>query len=207
MVTINTDLVSYYRERAGEYEEIYQKPERQADLETAATLLRDHFHNKNIIEIGCGTGYWTQKIASAAASILSTDINETVIDIARSKNYVRSNVQFRQSDFFKPIETKKYESLFGGFVWSHIAIRDIPAFLRRIGEYVIPGGTIVFIDNNYVAGSNTPVSTTDADGNRFQKRKLNDGSEYLVLKNFPTEDFARKQLEGNAAGIKWISLQ
>jgi hypothetical protein len=35
---MNTDLISYYRDRAKEYENIYLKPERQDDLATAATF-------------------------------------------------------------------------------------------------------------------------------------------------------------------------
>ena len=44
----------------------------------------------------------------------------------------------------------------------------------------------MFLDNNYVEGSSTPIARRDSDGNTFQKRTLEDGAEFEVLKNFPT---------------------
>jgi len=43
------------------------------------------------------------------------------------------------------------------------------------------------MDNRYVDGSSTPISERDADGNTYQRRRLADGSDNRVLKNFPTE--------------------
>src|SRR6476469_3702428 len=98
---MNADLVSYYRRRAGEYEKIYAKPERQEDLIMIEKLLQDIFRGKDVLEIACGTGYWTQRIAKAARTILATDGNDTVIDIARSKEYFPACVKFQITDFFQ----------------------------------------------------------------------------------------------------------
>ena len=45
---------------------------------------------------------------------------------------------------------------------------------------------MVFLDNTYVEGSSTPIARRDKVGNTFQKRKLEDGTEFEVLKNFPS---------------------
>lgn len=52
-----TDLPAYYARRAEEYERIYQKPGRQADLDTLRSRLRDFFADRDILEIACDTGY------------------------------------------------------------------------------------------------------------------------------------------------------
>ena len=95
------DLPEYYAQRAAEYEAIYRKPERQADLLTAAAFLQEIFNNRSVLEIACGTGYWTEAIARSAKNILATDINESVLDIARCKDYPRQNVIFETADLYR----------------------------------------------------------------------------------------------------------
>ena len=57
---------------------------------------------------------------------------------------------------------------------------------------------VVFFDNVYVAGSSTPLSRTDAYGNTYQLRRLDNGSTHEVLKNFPTEPELRDTVAGLA---------
>jgi ubiquinone/menaquinone biosynthesis C-methylase UbiE len=124
---MNTDLVAYYRERAQEYERVYQKPERQEELSEFSAILQEIFAGKHVFEIACGTGYWTERIARAANFILATDINEAVLDVARAKAYPEDRVTFKQADIFSLKDTLvRYESLFGGFIWSHILLQDLP---------------------------------------------------------------------------------
>ena len=102
--------------------------------------------------------------------------------------------------------TQLYDSLLGGFIWSHILLQEIDNFLAAIHRYVTPGGTVVFIDNNYVQGSNLPIALTDAEGNTYQNRQLRDGSIYLVLKNFPSEGYLRRKLEGVGREVTIINI-
>ena len=117
---MNKDQIQYYSERAKEYEKIYQKPERQEDLKKLGIILKDLFFAKSVFEIACGTGYWTQIISETAESIFATDINETVIEIARSKKY-QSAITFEKVDMLNLSSiNEKFDSGFGGFIWSHI---------------------------------------------------------------------------------------
>ena len=186
---MNTDQISYYSERAEEYENIYGKPERQQDISRVISYLQKHFNNKDIIEIACGTGYWTQYINKTANHILATDINKSVIDIARSKSYERENVEFLLADVYNlPISLGMFEAGFGGFIWSHIPKQKLTMFLRNFLSLINPGGLVIFVDNNYVEGRSTPLYKTDENRNTYQKRKLIDGSEYSIIKNFPSDE-------------------
>ena len=204
---MNIDIVSYYRDRANEYEKVYSKPERQEDLQQATRILQKIFRNKEVFEIACGTGYWTEKIAKSAKTILATDINESVIEIAKNKKYYPAKVDFQIGDIFN-IDTKiKHESLFGGFIWSHIKIEDLNNFVKSVADLVIPGGTIAFIDNNYVEGSSLPIAEIDEQGNSYQVRQLENNSTYKVLKNFPEEKFLKQLLNDKASKIDFINLK
>ncbi len=66
---------------------------------------------------------------------------------------------------------------------------------------------MVFMDNRFVPGSNTPINRTDDEGNTYQLRKLENGNEYEILKNFPGEKEAEKILGELATEICWTELQ
>ena len=204
---MNSDLITYYKERAQEYEDIYLKPERQDDLRSAGRILRAVFEDRTVLEIACGTGYWTEQIVQTARWVLATDINETVIDIARQKNIPAGRGTFSVADIYELRQDTRYDSLFGGFIWSHIPLQELEGFISTINKIVAPGSTVVFMDNNYVPGSNTPISDTDGYGNTFQTRQLKDGTKHRVLKNFPTGHFLREKLGGMADNISIIKLR
>ncbi|QCR24206.1 class I SAM-dependent methyltransferase [Pontibacter sp. SGAir0037] len=205
---MNTDLTTYYRDRAKEYECIYQKPERQEELLQLTNLLQEFFAGKLIFEIACGTGYWTERIASVAKAMLATDINEAVLEVAESKGYKKANVSFEQINLFDLKDSVlKCRNLFGGFIWSHIKLENLDEFVNIINNFVDIGGSVVLIDNNYVEGSSSPIVKQDEHGNTYQLRTLENGSEHLVLKNFPTEQLIREALDGKATDINFVNMQ
>lgn len=204
---MNQDLVSYYSDRAKEYEKVYLNPAEQGDLQTAEKIFQDIFANKTVLEIACGTGYWTERIAKTATSILATDINESVIEIARSRQ--EENINFAIADMFDFSSEKKFDAVFGGFIWSHILLQNLDEFLKRVKSLLCSKGTVVFIDGNAVAGTNHDlknITKIDKFGNTFQTRKLENGSSHLVLKNFPTKEFLYQKLSKIATDIKFINL-
>jgi demethylmenaquinone methyltransferase/2-methoxy-6-polyprenyl-1,4-benzoquinol methylase len=73
----------YYADRAPEYDSIYAKPERQADLRLIERWLPEVFRGRRVLEIACGTGYWTQFIAPVATGVVAIDSARETIDIAR----------------------------------------------------------------------------------------------------------------------------
>ncbi len=193
---MNTDPVEYYRQRALEYEAIYQKPERQGDLYAAEISLQERFAGLDVLEIACGTGYWTEKIAQTARSICAGDINEAVLTIARTKA-CPCPVNFRQEDFYQLPphgEGPGFDALFGGFIWSHIPRQKLSDVLGDLQKRIVPGGRLVFIDNRFVESSSTPIHSRDDAGNTYQQRRLGDGTEHMVLKNFPSPDEIRRLL-------------
>ena len=81
-------LETYYARRAAEYEKIYHKPERQSDLARLRTDLPSLFDGERVLELACGTGYWTPLIAARAEAVVAVDYNEETLQLARTKPYV-----------------------------------------------------------------------------------------------------------------------
>ena len=204
----DTDLPDYYARRAGEYEKIYTKPERQADLASLRTWLREQLTGHAVLEVACGTGYWTQAICASAESIVATDINGQVLDIARHKTYTRDKVEFRIADAYTPGGLSgDFTAGFAGFWWSHVPKQRILSFLDCFHSKLRRNALVVFLDNNYVEGSSTPIARRDRDGNTYQTRKLENGAEFEVLKNFPTEAELKECVSGLAANIVVTGLK
>lgn len=205
---MNQNLTSYYNERAKEYDKVYQIPEEQEDLSKASAIFQQIFKNKTVLEIACGTGYWTAEISKTATSVFASDINEAVIDIAKTRNF-QKNITFEVVDMNELITDVKFDGLFGGFIWSHILLQDLDGFLLKIKDLIVDKGDIVFIDSKPINGTSHDkrrITSIDSFGNTFQTRQLENGNTYEVLKNFPSNDFLIDKLALIATDIKIMEL-
>ncbi|MCK5378830.1 MAG: class I SAM-dependent methyltransferase [Acidobacteria bacterium] len=184
----NPTMTRYYARRATEYERIYLKPERQTDITALQSKIVKASTGLNLLEIACGTGYWTQFACRTAKSILATDFNEEVLSIARKKEYGACPVTFLKADAYVLDEaTGFFSGALLGFWWSHVPRSILGNFLHTLHSKLCWGARIIVFDNQYVEGSSTPISRTDTGGNTYQVRSLSDGSTHEVLKNFPTQ--------------------
>jgi 2-polyprenyl-3-methyl-5-hydroxy-6-metoxy-1,4-benzoquinol methylase len=180
-------LASYYAQRASEYERIYAKPERQADLRALEARIQKMFAGRKVLELACGTGYWTPFIASTAAQVTALDLNDEVLEIARTKKHADKVDFVKGSAYDIPDLGRAHDALFAGFWWSHVPLQKLDGFLTDVASRIKPGALIAFLDNRYVEGSSTPLARRDTQGNAYQLRNLDDGSTHEVLKNFPSE--------------------
>lgn len=181
-------MKEYYAARANEYDRIYAKPERQADLRQLEQWLPRILNGLSVLEIACGTGYWTQFFAPVAKRVLALDAADETLQIA-ARRIPANNVHFMQGDAYQlPAFDTLFEAAFAGFWWSHIPRDKIDVFLAGVHRALQPGAKVVFLDNRFVPGSSTPVAERDIAGDTYQIRPLDDGSTHRVLKNFPSRD-------------------
>jgi demethylmenaquinone methyltransferase/2-methoxy-6-polyprenyl-1,4-benzoquinol methylase len=200
--TTDASLREYYARRASEYERIYATPARQSDLAALRAAVASAFDGRRVLEIACGTGYWTPVIATTAASVDACDINDETLAIARTKPVDPSRVRFVIGDAYLPaLFDPRPDAAFAAFWWSHVPKQDVQRFLAGLLAALADGARVVFIDNRYVEGSSTPLSRTDADGNTYQSRALADGSRHEVLKNFPDPAELRAAVESYARDV------
>ena len=204
---IGRDLREYYARRAREYERVYAKPERQGDLARLTTFVRDTLRGHDVLEVACGTGYWTRVIAQVAHSVVATDSTPETITVAQAKECPRGSVQFEVADAFALGDVGgPFTAGFAGFWWSHVPRERLAAFLESWHRAVGPEGLIVVADNLYVEGSNSPIKRRDDHGNTYQQRTLDNGQQFEVLKNFPTEAELRGVLQDHAWDVSVTSF-
>jgi demethylmenaquinone methyltransferase/2-methoxy-6-polyprenyl-1,4-benzoquinol methylase len=198
----------YYAQRAAYYERVYDKPERQDDLRAMKAWLAAPFEGRRVLEIACGTGYWTPHAAARSTSWLATDVNDEVMDIARRKSLPDRKVRFQRADAYTLAELggATFDAAFAGCWWSHVALDRLRPWLDILHARLEPGARVVMLDNSFVQTSNLPISRRDAQGNTYQLRTLDDGSTHEVLKNFPTRDEAFAALGPRARDAQWLAF-
>jgi demethylmenaquinone methyltransferase/2-methoxy-6-polyprenyl-1,4-benzoquinol methylase len=185
-------LEDYYSKRAKEYEKVYDKPERQQELEWLRGRVPKLYTGRTVLEVACGTGYWSQHIAKTAKRLYACDINEAVLEIAREKPIAPGKANFFKADAVSLEGVPEgCNAAFAGFWWSHVKKSGIAQFVANLSTKLAPGSVVGILDNQFAQWSSTPLTRTDAEGNTYQMRKLANGEEFEVLKNFPTADELR----------------
>jgi len=185
----------YYNLQAQHYHEKYygNRSRAEAVLKHEINLLRSTFRNLDVIEIACGTGFWTESVAITADSVYATDINASMIDVAKRRLVHLDNVSLGVSDVFRVSrEPRKYSGAFCVLFWCHIPVQRIEEFLAALCASLKPGSPVIFIDQ--LEDSDVKKHTTDRYGNRIAKREL-DGKPFFVVKNIHSATQLHNYLE------------
>ena len=179
----------YYSKRAQEYEQIYQRddPIRQSEQIKIAVEIKKIFCKKNVLEVACGTGFWTFFLSETANKIVATDNSEEVIEIAQSKSY-RCPVIFQKCDAYDlPFSALSFDGGLANFWFSHISKDKIELFLDGFHR-VLSNKAIVFIaDNVFNEGIGGKLVRYRGNENTYKIRFLENGDKYKILKNYYSE--------------------
>lgn len=200
-------LHAYYAARAPEYDRVYKKPERQHDLRAIERWLPVVVGGRAVLEIACGTGYWTQLMAGVTSALVAMDASVQMLDIARAR-VEPARVSFVLGDAYRlPIASRRFEAAFAGFWFSHVPRARVGEFLGELHRALAPGAKVVLLDNRFVPGSSTPIAEQDSEGNTYQVRQTECGSAHRVLKNFPSELELNDAVAGLASRVRYHEWQ
>ena len=107
--------------------------------------FRKNLAGQRVLEIGCGTGFFTAKMAKKASQVIGIDYNADYIDIARSRWTAPpfSTLDFHVCDILT-------------------LSRDMPAFLREPFDSIVLIDTFLFLfDSRFQSGGAfTNIGTT-----------------------------------------------
>jgi ubiquinone/menaquinone biosynthesis C-methylase UbiE len=191
-------MSSVYNENAG-----YNKAEVEPLRVPIKNRFCEIFKGQRVLEIACGTGYWTEVIGQAAESVLATDINQAMLSQAVSRCWHLANVKFQIADAFA------LDGIHGGFNaafahwwWSHIPKNRIPEFLQALHRKLENDAVVLIVD--HLSNYSSSPRIQDSEGNAIERRTAPDGNKYDVLKNFPSKIEIQKVLAGLAHDIQYI---
>lgn len=102
--------------------------------------------NYNVLELGCGTGIFSQKFATTGADVHSIDISEELITVARKNTRNIKNLTFSVKDAMNTdFNSNTFDAVVGVSVLHHLAFE--PAF-KEIFRVLKPNGMMAFSEPN-----------------------------------------------------------
>ena len=109
-------------------------------------MLSNHLgRGMRILELGCGTGYFTRELARTGADIVAVDVSPELLEIARVDSSV-PNVRYEiQNACIMSYRDAAFDSVVGSSVLHHLEIKRA---LHEIYRVLKSGGTIYFTEPN-----------------------------------------------------------
>jgi demethylmenaquinone methyltransferase/2-methoxy-6-polyprenyl-1,4-benzoquinol methylase len=207
--SIIQEQIVYYQARAPEYDEWFLRQGRYdrgselnrqwfQEVEQVRISLNQFRPEGDVLELACGTGWWTKQLLSHARHITAVDTAAEAIKLNQQR-LQSSNVEYIQADIFSWQPEERYDVVFFSFWLSHVPSQYFQHFWQMVTRALKPGGRVFFMDSRYEPTSTArdhPLGEAQAG---LVRRKLNDGREYQIVKIF----FEREQLEKRLGKLGW----
>jgi len=155
-------------------------------------LSADIREGMRILELGCGTGYFTRELARTGAMIDAVDISPELLAAAR-EHCPTVNVTFQiQNAYALEYEDSVFDAVVGSSVLHHLAIEQA---LTQIYRVLRPRGTICFTEPNMLNPQIAIQKNVPA-----VKRRLGDSPDesaffrWALRRQLERADFARIQI-------------
>jgi SAM-dependent methyltransferase len=199
----NQQVAKYYALLGEALEDKYLEPDMDEDIDDMSIHLGNLLAGHTVLELGCGTGFWTEVVAESAQSVLAVDINATLVDIARERGMAEGKVSFRVADALDlPEDIGKFTAVLVSFLWSHLNKKEQEALLavlkKRLGKDVL----LVILDDSFVEGFSETIARTDAEGTTYEILTAPNGERFEVPKSYQSDSALRKRLGTSGKEIK-----
>jgi len=193
------EMAAYYRARAGEYDEWFARrgrydrgPEANArwfaEAEEAFAALDALAMGGEVLELAPGTGIWTERLLRTARTVTAVDASPEMAAVNRARLGAagEGRVRYVLADLFAWRPDRAYDGVCFGFWLSHVPRERLDAFLGTVAAALAPGGKLFFVDSHSRAepAATSPDQRRPEAGAQLMMRRLNDGREFRIVKNF-----------------------
>lgn len=207
-----SEQIDYYRARAPEYDQWFLRQGRYdrglessrrwfEEVDTVRGALGQFRPAGHVLELACGTGWWTVELARTATRVTALDAAQETLALNRQR--VRSpKVEYVQADIFewqpsRPDE--RFDAIFFGFWLSHVPPQRFEGFWDRLRGWLAEDGRVFFVDSRREPTSTASNHQLPQQESIVSSRKLNDGREFSVYKIF----YDSTELADRLHGIGW----
>lgn len=138
------------------YDNVYRKGEEKhftnfvttgsPSSETTETIKEINWKNKSVLDVGCGTGYFSFHAAKKGATVLGIDFSKEAIKIAKQK-YSHKNLNFKQMNATKEL-SGHYDVIVSLGTLEHTPKPF--EILKNFKKHLKPNGKIIITSPNWV---------------------------------------------------------
>jgi len=184
------EMMSYYDERAEEYDKIYLGKSHttidadvyRKDVANVSEMV-SRFGKGHLIDIACGAGFWLPNYARNCNQI--TFLDQSARMLSKCKDRVEELgladiSSFIQGDFLDiKLEASKYDCALVGFLLSHLTLEQEKTFFRKLEENLKANPQLMFIES---AWNKRRQRYQEKEG--VQERVLNNDRIFRVYKRY-----------------------
>ena len=205
------DQIAYYRARAEEYDETMRQLGRYVSMggsvagrpgdeegQDVATLLEALEASRpfdTVLELACGTGWWTQWLAQHARQVTAVDAAPEMIALNRER-VDAANVRYVLADVFSWKSDQKFDVVFFAFWLSHVPHDRFAAFWQAVGDSLAANGRVFFIDERGTEQARGMEKRLEGEA---VLRELDDGRQFRAVKVF----YEPSDLEAKLRALGW----
>ena len=205
MADFDETLRRYYDDQAKVYDDMYVRRTRvwQRDLKALADTMVKALSGHRILEVACGTGFWTEIVAKVAEHVVAIDASREMLAVARKRRMPRTNVEYRYGDAYHLLEVSgEFVAGLANFWFSHIPKARVDEFLHDFHKKLGKNAVVFMSDNVYIPGIGGQLITKAGIEDTFKLREGTDGLKYEVLKNYYNRDSLRRILSSKTLNLK-----
>ncbi len=201
--------LDYYRARAGEYDDWWFRTgryDRGADANDAwfaevaelEAALERFDPRGEVLELACGTGLWTRHLVGVAEHVTAVDGAGEVL--ARNRARIEAlgaaaSVSYVQADLFEFEPPRHaFDACVFAFWLSHVPEDRFDGFWKMVAAALRPGGRVLLIDSARSERSKARDHTMPAEGSHTERRRLDDGREFEIVKRYYEPAALRQRL-------------
>lgn len=201
--------IAYYRARAAEYDEWFLRRGRYdqgeaharqwfAEVEQVQQALAAFGPRGDVLELACGTGWWTQRLEPWARTLTAVDAAAEVI--ALNKQRLKSaKVNYVHADIFQWQAVQTFDAVFFSFWLSHVPLERFSAFWQSLRSCLKKGGRVFFVDSLYHQAATAKDQSVGGPDEEVVTRRLNDGRTFDIVKIF----YRPEQLAARLEALGW----
>lgn len=204
------EQIRYYDDRAPEYEDLWYRRGRHdggpafnsawfKETAIAESAVDAAATSGSVLEIGCGSGLWTRRLAPPAARYVAVDASPRMLALNRAR-FGGDHVEYVLADAFSwtPPRGERFDLIFLGFFLSHIPPEWFGRWWRRMEAWLATNGRVAFVDDAAAPGRPNPDDRLP-DGPRYAHRRRLGDAEYVIVKVF----YEPEELERALATAGW----